>query len=508
MSAEPAVLDFHEATFLACLLHCQDDADLRDACTLPVEAFSNPGRRDIYTAMKQANAAGETLDEFSVGTRLAKINPLYEGGKGFKAVTSYYNSVDTAAMLHMHLDRLREWGKLRQLKDRQLKATDLLEKGDLESWRESLKEMAKVADGVGVNQRFTIRGLQDILDYKIPPDHGLLRNENNEALFEFGSVAGIVGPPGVGKSRLALQLAISQITGRTWCDLKTIGPARKWLMIGNENSRRRIARDLQGMCKSLAPEKLQLLRDNLFTQVPETDDDMVIAVKGDNMTRWRNTLSRIGPDVVVIDPFEAALENYDVNDAAAVRDTIQRLAAMAHEVKPLATVIFIHHARTGQANISQATGFDKDNFAKGSKTFTSMVRLQINIAPGDAEDFGKLIVSVGKSNDAKPFYPQGVALDEETRYYEKWDEFDYDEWKLKVGEGGKSKGGGAADARKEKAMIVHQLVKAGHNNRTKLVAHMKESLGLPDKTARRYITYGIKERTIRECGLPGQFTTI
>lgn len=505
IAVEKEEISFREAAFLACLLHCQDKAVLRDALALPVEAFSDQGRRAMYSAMIAANQDGDDLNEFSVGLHLAKLDPLYKDGQGFIAVTHLYNSVDTSALLHQHLDRLREWGKMRLLKDQQQVATDLLAKGDLEGWRECFNKMAKVADGAGSAQRFTIRKVQEILDYKIPPDHGLVRNESDEALFEFGSVAGIVGPPGVGKSRMALQLAISQITGRTWCDLKTIGPARRWLMIGNENSRRRIARDFQGMCKNLSAEKLDLLRANLFTQVPETDGDMVIAIKADNMTRWRNTLQRIKPDVVVVDPFEACLENYDVNDAAAVRDTIQRMASITHEANPLATVIFVHHARTGQANASQATGFGKDNFAKGSKTFTSMIRLQINIAPGDADDFGKLVVSVGKSNDAKPFFPQGVALDEETRYYEKWDAFDYEEWRGKIMEGGGQKAGGASKDRKEKAQIVHQLVKAGHNSRTKLVAHMKEALGLPDKTARRYVMYAVKEGVIKEYGLPGQY---
>jgi len=508
ITLEKEVADFREAAFLSCLLHEQDGDVLRDALTLPIEAFSDPARRAMYSAMLAAHQAGEALDEMSVGPRLAELDKIYKGGGGIRAVAHLYNAVDTAAMLHQHLHILREWGKMRLMKEQQQVAGDLLAKGDLEGWRECFNKMATVADGGGAAQWFTIRGVQEILDYKIPPDHGLIRNENNEALFEFGSVAGIVGPPGVGKSRMALQLAISQITGRTWCDLKTIGPARRWLMIGNENSRRRIARDLQGMCKNLSDDKLQILKSNLFTQVPEKDGDLVIAIKADNMTRWRNTLQKIKPDVVVVDPFEACLENYDVNDAAEVRDTIQRMVRISHEANPLAIVIFVHHARTGQANASQATGFGKDNFAKGSKTFTSMIRLQINIAPGDPDDFGKLVVSVGKSNDAKPFFPQGVAMDEETRYYEKWDDFDYEEWRGKIMADGAKKSGRATEARKEKAQIVHQLVKAGHNSRSKLVAHMKESLGLVDMTARRYISYALKEQTIKECGLPGQFVAV
>ena len=292
-----------------------------------------------------------------------------------------------------------------------------------------MRDVAKVAKGIGGSQKFTVRGVSEILSYEIPADHGLVRNENKESLFELGSVAGIVGPPGVGKSRMALQLAIAQITGRQWCNLDTISPPRKWLLIGNENSRRRIARDLQGMTATLAPEKVALLKDHLFMQVPETGGDMVIALKSDNMARWRNTLGQTKPDALIIDPFEACLENYDVNDAAAVRDTIQKVASLAHEINPDCVVIFVHHARTGALNVQQATGFGKDDFAKGSKTFTSMIRLQINIAPGDADDFGKLVVSVGKSNDAKPFYPQGVSMNEETRLYEAWQGFDYEAWK-------------------------------------------------------------------------------
>ena len=499
-------IEFRESAFLACLLHCQDDALLRDCLTLPAVTFTDPARRTFYNAILLASEAGEELNEISVGVRLAQLDPIYQGGEAFRAVTNIYNQVDTSTLLPMHLERLRERAKLRQLQEIQTVASEQLAAGDLEAWRANLGKMTDVADKVGGQDNFTIRGLQEILDYKIPPDHGLIRNENDEALFEFGSVAGIVGPPGVGKSRMALQLAISQITGRTWCEMKTIGPARKWLLIGNENSRRRIARDMQGMCKSLAPEKVALLKANLYTQVPETDGDMVIALKADNMTRWRNTLMRIKPDVVVVDPFEACLENYDVNDAAGVRDTIQKMACLAHEANPDSTVIFVHHARTGQMNVSQATGYGKDNFAKGSKTFTSMIRLQINIAPGDPDDFGKLVISVGKSNDAKPFYPQGVQLDEATRLYEKWDGFDYDEWKAAVS---KPEGGGKSRAgRKDKANLVREIVANGTNRRSEIVKRLVESHGISDKTARRYMTIAVMEKTIRECGLPGQFTTI
>tara|TARA_R100000808_G_C2084125_1_gene106911 strand:- start:93 stop:788 length:696 start_codon:yes stop_codon:yes gene_type:complete len=230
---------------------------------------------------------------------------------------------------------------------------------------------------------------------------------------------------------------------------------------------------------------------------------MVIALKSDNMARWRNTLGQTKPDALIIDPFEACLENYDVNDAAAVRDTIQKVASLAHEINPDCVVIFVHHARTGALNVQQATGFGKDDFAKGSKTFTSMIRLQINIAPGDADDFGKLVVSVGKSNDAKPFYPQGVSMNEETRLYEAWQGFDYEAWKEELATVGAKR----AKA-KDKAELVRRIVDGGTHNRKDIVAKIIEQEGVADKTARRWIMSALKKNLIRPLGLEGQFATV
>jgi len=456
----------------------------------------------MFNAMKQAAKDGENLDEIGVGLKLQRINPSYEGN-AFKAVSHYFSLVETSAQLEHHFSALSEAHKVREITTRQRRALELLEAGDTEAWREKMRDVAKVAKGIGGSQKFTVRGVSEILSYEIPADHGLVRNENKESLFELGSVAGIVGPPGVGKSRMALQLAIAQITGRQWCNLDTISPPRKWLLIGNENSRRRIARDLQGMTATLAPEKVALLKDHLFMQVPETDGDMVIALKSDNMARWRNTLGQTKPDALIIDPFEACLENYDVNDAAAVRDTIQKVASLAHEINPDCVVIFVHHARTGALNVQQATGFGKDDFAKGSKTFTSMIRLQINIAPGDADDFGKLVVSVGKSNDAKPFYPQGVSMNEETRLYEAWQGFDYEAWKEELATVGAKR----AKA-KDKAELVRRIVDGGTHNRKDIVAKIIEQEGVADKTARRWIMSALKKNLIRPLGLEGQFATV
>ena len=125
ITLEKEVADFREAAFLSCLLHEQDGDVLRDALTLPIEAFSDPARRAMYSAMLAAHQAGEALDEMSVGPRLAELDKIYKGGGGIRAVAHLYNAVDTAAMLHQHLHILREWGKMRLMKEQQQVAGDL-----------------------------------------------------------------------------------------------------------------------------------------------------------------------------------------------------------------------------------------------------------------------------------------------------------------------------------------------------------------------------------------------
>lgn len=263
----------------------------------------------------------------------------------------------------------------------------------------------------------------------VPPKNASILSENSESppLITNGMAAAILGAGGIGKSRLALCLAIAQITGREFCGLQTHGPARDWLFIGNENSKSRIKSDLEAMTGKLDPVDLDLLQEHLSIQVQENVDDCILDVAEESgRKRWRSTLAEHRPDVLVIDPFEAVVS--DSCDSRAIREAMTGLQQLTKSHNPNTAIIYVHHARTGAANTAQAVGYGANNFGKGSKTFYSICRFVINVAQGDAEDRGKIVLACGKSNDAPAFSTRGATLDQDTMTYHVDPSFDLDEW--------------------------------------------------------------------------------
>ncbi len=112
-----------------------------------------------------------------------------------------------------------------------------------------------------------------------------------------------------------------------------------------------------------------------------------------------------------------------------MRHTLLELTKVCRRHSHDTAIVVIHHARTGRGNIAQAVGYDKGNYGIGSKALYSSVRSQINLAPADAEDSSRIVLSCGKSNDAKPFDPVGLKLNEETMLYDLDSSFDLNAWK-------------------------------------------------------------------------------
>ena len=273
---------------------------------------------------------------------------------------------------------------------------------------------------------FTVWKPSQFLQWEPPQDADIISNDEGEPILYNGSIAGLVGAPGVGKSRVALDIAIHQITGREWCGLRLSKTPRKWLFLGNENSLRRWKADLSAMYSLLNESQKTLIETNLLIHAQTgtvADIDMTLS------QRWTNTIQITKPDILVVDPFESTVG--DGNNAGEVREAITGMKAILTSVNPDGTLLLIHHARTGRAATLGAVGFDGNNFAKGSKTFTSICRLQINIAASD-EDGSGVVVAIGKSNDAQPFKPFAALLDAKSMTYRRDNTFSLDDWKTDV----------------------------------------------------------------------------
>ena len=326
---------------------------------------------------------------------------------------------------------------------------------------------------------FTVLSAAELLAKQLPPQQNLL----GEGVIVMGQLTSILGQGGTGKSRFTMQLAISQIVGRCFAGFKTHPQPLKHLLIGTENSIHRQQSELHKMPCHFSTQETDQLGQHLFFHVVETMDDAFINIGSLEITaKWQATLDAIRPDVIYIDPFGEVVVG-DVNKDADVRHTLRELTRICRRHNHHTAIIVVHHARTGRGNIAQAVGYDKGNYGLGSKALYSGVRSQLNLAPADAEDTSRIVLSCGKSNDCKPFKPIGLQMNETTMSYEVDHEFDVKAWVDDVE--GKQSGKAAAIAD-----TLH-AVEAGHTRYSDIAKAVADTTACAIVTAKRRIKQAV-----------------
>jgi hypothetical protein len=83
----------------------------------------------------------------------------------------------------------------------------------------------------------------------------------------------ICGPPGIGKSRLALQLAIKSALGQGFLGWETQAEGIKWALLQNENGQRRLKADLRVMVQDMTTKEREILDKNILIHSIVTDVD-------------------------------------------------------------------------------------------------------------------------------------------------------------------------------------------------------------------------------------------
>jgi hypothetical protein len=163
--------------------------------------------------------------------------------------------------------------------------------------------------------------------------------------------------------------------------------------------------------------------------------------------------------------------------------------------KDMAMVI-IHHARAGRNNIAGAVGWDQGAFSLGAKDITTMARVQLNVTFTDPEDWGKVMVSLGKANDTERIEPIGLCLNRETMRYEVDMDFDLDEWKADL-DGKRSSG-----TKVSVGQVLQEILETGGPEPRKkwdwLNAAGKKFGGVTGKTIQSKIKKGLEHGYLRE----------
>jgi hypothetical protein len=244
------------------------------------------------------------------------------------------------------------------------------------------------------------------------------------------------------------------------------------------------------MTAALSDAQRDRLGEYLFFHVVREIDDAFISLGSDEIRRkWMLTLEQVRPNCIYVDPF-GEVNVGDINKDADVRHTLRELTRICRRHDHESAIIIVHHARTGRHNIAQAVGWDKSNFALGSKALYSGARSQINIAPADPEDPSRIVVSCGKSNDSRPFDPVGLRLNPETMFYEPDSTFDLQVWKDDV----EGKASGQTASIKD---VIHAL-QNGAKTYTAICHHVSDATGCSKSTVKRRVQDALEKSYIRK----------
>lgn len=125
-----------------------------------------------------------------------------------------------------------------------------------------------------------------------------------------------------------------------------------------------------------------------------------------------------------------------------------------------------------------------------------MARVQINVTFTDPEDWGKVMLSLGKANDMERFEPRGFVLNRETMSYELDVDFDLDEWKADLD------GKRSAGTKVSVGQVLQEIVETGGPEPRKkgdwLNAVGKKFGGVTGKTIQSKITTALEHGYLRE----------
>lgn len=249
-----------------------------------------------------------------------------------------------------------------------------------------------------------------------------------------GNPTSFLGPGGVGKSRLVLQLAICCILGRPFLGLETHAKGKKWLIFQTENNNRRIQKDLVNLSKAfeLGESEIKMIGRCLRFYTLEQDNDGFIDMENpENAANLEAGVFDYQPDFVVVDP----LNTFTSGDLNSDRDCASVLVKLFQAIKkgnPNRVPFIVHHSITGKAGAMKATGWDKSSYGRNSKVLYGKVRSQWNIGKADGDDESRLILACGKNNDGAHFPTIGVIFDEGLGIYRVDPDFSEEEYRDSV----------------------------------------------------------------------------
>ena len=203
-----------------------------------------------------------------------------------------------------------------------------------------------------------------------------------------GNVFVIGGPPGVGKSRGAVALAVAGATSAEWFGLKVHNRFRT-MIVQNENGRFRLSREFADLdCAAL---------DNFVLVCPPPPLGLAFE-RAEFQTTLAAKIADFRPDVIVIDPWNAVARDEKARDYLETFNAI-RAVIPAGDTAPALGIVA--HTRKPRAD-ERATGRGLLNLLAGSYVLGSVPRTVFVMQSASDDPTDKRIVwTCCKNNDGE-----------------------------------------------------------------------------------------------------------
>ena len=331
---------------------------------------------------------------------------------------------------------LQELDRLYQKREASRIAAELAEGAlELKDAMAKLEAISKASRAASNGAKLTVMTVSQILKYEANPNDVLLSN----GYLEKGSPCVLCGPPGIGKSRLALQLAIKSVLGHGFLGWETSARGLKWAFLQNENGLRRLEADLRAMTKDMTTAELAALEKHLLIHALVTDTDGHLDLSDpDARRRVIEFVQDSKPDIIVGDPL-TAFSIGDLNSDQDMLNTARDFGRIVRQGDPRRIPFLVHHARTGKEARAGVAGADRASYARNSKALYGWTRSQFNVAAVNKDNNDKLFFASGKCNNAPEFKTVIIELDPAAMFYDKTDEEPNQAMEELQGEDGKFK---------------------------------------------------------------------
>ena len=460
---------------------CEGEKDAKNLANQGFEATATArgsgGWLDEYAKFFKGASVAIIPDNDVAGRKYARVvrKSFRDAGVAFRTIT--LGDIDGKG-INDATDYIEAGGSLDELGERIEKAFDSEESNEDDSANEPLfDEDGGDVDAKPEPKKLTIRKMSEVI--AMPRDEA--ENVLGDRLLGLGGKLVILGQGGIGKSRLATQLAVCICAGIPFGELHTHGMGKKWLVMQAENSNSRLADDFMALEKWLGPMDWEEIDKRIWFHTLETDDDCMISLKNKKTVQQiKDIIEEIQPDGVIWD----SLYNFslgDLNSDEGMSETIRTISECTKTGHALRMIILLHHSASGKAGAAKSVGWERVAFGRNSKALFNWARGQINVVPMDPSEPGKLVISCGKCSDGKDFPTFGLELNDETMIYETMKDFDLDAWVEEVNSKSHSKVGRKALV--EESIVVSLCASGvGHDH---LVKKITEETGVSWSTGKR-----------------------